>query len=125
MKIKSIILALAFSLMLVTGTAYANLSSTTDSEYPIRFDQITYGQTPVWKVTNYSTTTSYAVLFVQPSGFSARLFLAPGESVPLGNFESFREATCPSGWTAKLTATGGTPNYADLVAGNVSSCVAN
>jgi hypothetical protein len=125
MKIKSIILTLALSVLAITGTAFANLASTTDSIYPIRFDQITYGQSPVWKVTNYSPDKSFVVRFVQPSGFTATLFLAAGESTNLGNFEAFREFSCPSGWTPQVVATGGQPVYADFVAGNATSCKAN
>lgn len=125
MKIKAIVLAFVLSLLAFTSPAFAQLASTTDSIYSIRFDQITYGQSPAWRVTNYSTSDSYVVRFVQPSGFTATLILSPGQSTNLGNFEAFREFSCPSGWTPQVVATGSQPVYADFVAGNATHCSAN
>jgi hypothetical protein len=125
MKIKAIVLAFVLSLMLFAGNAYANLNSSTDSLYPIRVDQLTYGQSPVWKVTNFGSSGSFSVRFAQPSGFTATLFLGPGESTALGNFEPFREWTCPSGYTSQVVATGAQPTYADYVAGIATHCSAN
>jgi hypothetical protein len=126
MKIKAIVMALALSLVaLVSPVLHAELASSTDSLYPLRFDQLTYGQSPVWKVTNYSPTSTYVVRFVQPSGFSATLVLTAGESTSLGNFEPFHEFSCSSGYTPKVVATNAQPVYADYVAGNATHCSAN
>lgn len=125
MKLKAMVLALVLSLAVLVSPVFAQLASTTDSVYSIRIDQITYGQSPVWRVTNYSTSEKYVVRFVQPSGFTATLFLSPGEFTNLGNFEPFREFSCPSGWTPQVVATGAQPVYADFVAGNATHCSAN
>jgi hypothetical protein len=126
MKIKAIVLGLVLSLAaLVSPVLHANLTSTTDSIYSIRIDQLTYGQAPVWRVTNFSSTADYVVRFVQPSGFAATLFLAPGQSMDLGTFEAFQEFSCPSGYTPKVVATNAQPVFADYVAGNATHCSAN
>ena len=125
MKIKAIVLALALSLVALVSPVFANLASSTDSIYSIRIDQLTYGQAPVWRVTNFSPSASYVVRFVQPSGFAATLFLAPSQSTDLGTFEAFQEFSCPSGYTPKVVTTGAQPVYADFIAGNATHCSAN
>ena len=126
MKIKSIVLGLVLSLVaLVSPVLHANLASSTDSLYSIRIDQLTYGQSPVWRVTNFSATDSYVVVFTQPTGFTSTLFLAPGQSTALGDFAAFHEFSCPSGWAPKVIATGATPTFADYTSGNATHCSAN
>jgi hypothetical protein len=121
---KAIVLALVLSLLAITGTAYAGLTSLTDSVYQVRIDQITFGQSPVWKVTNFEPR-SMVVRFAQPSGFTATLFLSSGESTSLGGFEPFQEWTCPAGYAPAVIATGAQPTYADHVSGNATHCQAN
>lgn len=126
MKIKAIVLALALSFVaLISPVLHANLASITDSTYSIRIDQITYGQSPVWRVTNFSATDSYVIVFTQPTGFSSTLFLDPGASSALGDFAPFHEFSCPSGWNPRVVATGSTPTFADYSSGNATHCSAN
>lgn len=122
MKIKAIVLAFILSLMLFTSTVFAQLKS--DTFGSTRIDQITYGASPVWKVTNISPSST-VVRFTQPSGFTATLFLASGESTSLGNFEAYYEWTCSAGYTPVVVATGSQPIYSDHVADNVTTCRPN
>jgi hypothetical protein len=124
MRIKAIVLALLLSLVLFTGFAFADLATFTDAVNSIRVDQLTYGAAPVWKVTNFSSV-SKVVRFVQPSGFTATLFLASGESTSLGNFERFHEWSCNAGSMPFVYATGSQPTFADETAGNTVNCKSN
>lgn len=118
-KLKAILMTGLACLMLSFG-ASAELAHATFGTTDIQ--QLTYGQYPVWRVTNLASNY-VKTRFVQPSGFAQTLYLAPGEVRDLGVFESYYEWTCFEGGTPTEVGTFSTePDYAYHLAGGEVVC---
>jgi hypothetical protein len=121
-KLKSIF-AVAFAVIMLSFGAFAQLAN--DTYGTTNIQQLTFGPSPVWRVTNLDPVNVAVVRFAQPSGFAATITLpANGGYYNLGGFEPFYEWTCKNGGRPSVSPTSIVePNYANHVAGTETFCI--
>ena len=122
-KLKSIF-AVGFAVLMLSFGAFAQLANNTFGTTNVQ--QLTYGPTPVWRVTNLDPVHVVVVRFSQPSGYNATITLpANGGFYNLGGFEAYFEWTCKTGQPSVSPTVVVEPNYANHLAGTETFCVVN
>ena len=121
-KLKSVF-AVALVTLMLSFSAFAELAHSTFGTTDVQ--QLTYGPTPVWRVTNLDPVNVAVVRFTQPSGYNMTITLpANGGFYNLGGFEPYYEWSCLDGGRPSVSPTVVVePNYANHVNGDATYCV--